>query len=222
MDVYTFNTKKYTENPTAVTAGWKLRVKKITELVGNNQTVLDLGCFDGTVGKYILDNQNIVYGVDASSVAVPKAIQKGIKAKIGNLEEKLDFPDNFFDVVVAGETIEHIFEIDFFMKEIHRVLKPNGYVVMSTPNLAALGRRLMLLVNINPHIDMSNGTSFGGHIRYFVKHTLFELLNRQGFKITHFTSDVINLNASGKLYLAKLASLIPTIGSTLIVKAQKL
>jgi 2-polyprenyl-3-methyl-5-hydroxy-6-metoxy-1,4-benzoquinol methylase len=219
MDVHSFNTERYAE--TTVTPGSAIRVGKLVSLVGQGKTVLDLGCLDGAIGEHLLQNQNIVYGVDASENAVPKAVQKGIKAKVGNLEEGLDFPDGFFDVVLAGELIEHIFDIDSLVNEVHRVLKNNGYFVLSTPNLAALGRRLMLLANRNPHIEVSSRNA-AGHVRYFVRHTLFELLCSHGFKISHFTSDVINLSASGKLRFVKLASLIPTFGASLIVKAQKL
>jgi 2-polyprenyl-3-methyl-5-hydroxy-6-metoxy-1,4-benzoquinol methylase len=219
MDVHSFNTARYTE--TAITPGLAIRIGKLVSLVGRGKTVLDLGCLDGTVGEYLIQNQNVVYGVDASQNAVPKAVQKGIQAKIGNLEEGLDFPDAFFDVVLAGELIEHIFDIDLLVNEVHRVLKSNGYFILSTPNLASLGRRLMLLVNRNPHIEVSSKNA-AGHVRYFVKHTLFELLCSHGFKISHFTSDVINLSASGSLRLARIVSLIPTLGASLIVKAQKL
>jgi 2-polyprenyl-3-methyl-5-hydroxy-6-metoxy-1,4-benzoquinol methylase len=218
MDVYSFNTERYGETP--INATFVIRMDKLVSLVGQGKTVLDLGCRDGAVGERLLQNQNIVYGVDASQNAVPKAIQKGIKAKVGNLEEGIDFPDDFFDVVLAGEIIEHIFEIDFLLAEVRRVLKNDGYFVLSTPNLASLGRRLMLLVNRNPHIEVSSKQA-AGHVRYFVKHTLFELLCSHGFKVSHFTSDVVHLSASGKLRFAKLASLIPTLGASLIVKAQK-
>jgi 2-polyprenyl-3-methyl-5-hydroxy-6-metoxy-1,4-benzoquinol methylase len=219
MDVHSFNTERYAE--TTVTSGSLIRVAKLVSLIGQGKTVLDLGCLDGAIGERLLQNQNVVYGIDASQNAVPKAVQKGIKAKVGNLEERLDFPAAFFDVVLAGELIEHIFDIDSLVNEVHRVLKNNGYFVLSTPNLAALGRRLMLLLNRNPNIEVSSRNA-AGHVRYFVKHTLFELLRSHGFKISHFTSDVINLSASGKLRFVKLASLIPTLGASLIVKAQKL
>jgi 2-polyprenyl-3-methyl-5-hydroxy-6-metoxy-1,4-benzoquinol methylase len=219
MDVKSFNTARYSE--TSLAAGAEIRIGKLVSLVGQGKTVLDLGCLDGTIGERLMKRQNLVYGIDASKEAVPRAIQKGIKAKIGNLEERMDFPDGFFDVVLAGEILEHIFETDFFLNEVHRVLKSNGSFVLSTPNLAALGRRLMLMVNRNPHIEVTSGINSAGHIRYFVKHSLFELLSSHGFSILQFTSDVVNFNASGGLRSVQLASMFPSLGASLIVKAQK-
>ena len=50
---------------------------------------------------------------------------------------KLPFEDDFFDVVVSFETIEHIIDYDKFVLEIKRVLKPGGQLILSTPNRLA-------------------------------------------------------------------------------------
>jgi len=47
------------------------------------------------------------------------------------------FEDNCFDAVTAFELIEHLFDPDHFLKEVYRVLKPEGTFVLSTPNLAS-------------------------------------------------------------------------------------
>jgi 2-polyprenyl-3-methyl-5-hydroxy-6-metoxy-1,4-benzoquinol methylase len=98
MDPYEFNTEAYKESQ------WRPddpRVKRILPLVGNNQTVLDLGCLDGTIGELLAKNGNTVYGIDASKSAIPRAVERGIKAELGNLEEPLRYDDKTFDVVSA-------------------------------------------------------------------------------------------------------------------------
>jgi hypothetical protein len=60
-----------------------------------------------------------------------------------------------------------------------------------------------------------------GHIRYFVKDSLFNLLESHGFIIDHFTSDVINFNNSGKHFSTKIARMSPSLGKTLIIRARK-
>ena len=47
------------------------------------------------------------------------------------------FKDNFFDVVIANQIIEHLYDTDLFIDEIRRVLKKNGYCIISTENLAS-------------------------------------------------------------------------------------
>ena len=218
MDVYKFNTAAHEQFRCDQR---DIRVRRAVPLVGRGGIVLDVGCFDGTIGELFMQAGNMVYGIDASQVAVPKAVAKGIKAKLSNLEEPLDFPSEMFDVVFAGEVLEHVFNIDLLLSEIHRVLRPMGSLVATTPNLAGLGRRLFLLVNKNPHIEVSFTGSSAGHIRYFIKDTLFSILQKHGFRITNFTSDVVNFNSEGTIRSFCLARAFPTLGKSLIVKAQK-
>lgn len=223
MDTSEFSNKRYITSPYNSDDS---RIKIILRLVGKSGVVLDLGCLDGTIGFELIKLGNKVYGIDASKKSVELACEKGIRAFVGDLESPLDLSyASSFDVVVAGEIIEHIYQVNNFLDEIYKVLKPTGYLVLSTPNLASLGRRLMLLLGINPHIEVTLRTTPnytpGGHIRYFVKSTLFNLLNEHGFEIVEFTSDVINLNEKGSLGMEYMAKLFPTFGRSLIVRAKK-
>lgn len=202
--------------------GDQVRSETLVAFTGTGGRILDVGCLDGTIGAMLLGRgHREVYGVDLSSSAVERALSMGVQARVGDLEGKLEFADGFFDAVVAGEIIEHIYNIDLFLGELRRVLKPGGTLALSTPNLAALGRRLLLLCNRNPHIEISFTGEAAGHIRYFVKGTLLAILAKHGFTVETLTSDVVNLNASGSLRLRRLATLVPTLGRCLIVKAVK-
>lgn len=198
------------------------RIEAIVNLAGGNKRVLDIGCYDATISQLIAQNHNEVYGIDISAEAVKIANQKRIKAYCLDIEnEELPFDNIFFDVIVASEVIEHIFDLDSFFNRINRVLKPDGYLILTTPNLATLGRRLLLLFGKNPFIETIFKEGWGGHIRYFVKDSLFELLNVYGYRVDYFTSDVVNFNGSGNLFSSRLAKIWPTIGKTLIVKVSK-
>ena len=220
MDPYAFNTRAY---PQSRCGGDDVRLSRVFPLVGTDRTILDVGCLDGTVGELLLRRGNVVYGIDAVAPAVETAVRRGIQARVGNLEERLDFPDAMFDVVFAGEVLEHIFAVEGLLTEIHRVLKPGGHLVATTPNLAALGRRLLLLANRNPHIEISFAdNTAAGHIRYFIRGTLFDLLRKQGFRVTDYTSDVVNFDSSGRIRSLWLARLFPTLGKSLIVRATRI
>ena len=133
------------------------------------------------------------------------------------------FNDNFFDIVVAGEVIEHILDTDFFFNEIKRVLKSNGFLILSTPNTASLGRRILLLLGKNPYFEASYGfppEALAGHIRFFTKDLLLSFLKYKGFEIITFTSDVVNFTSSGSLSNKLIADIFPTLGHCLIVKAK--
>jgi 2-polyprenyl-3-methyl-5-hydroxy-6-metoxy-1,4-benzoquinol methylase len=219
MDPFLFNAGAYTKSRCDQDDS---RVKVVLPLVGKAGRVLDVGCLDGTIGELFLKLGNEVCGIDASEPALKMARTRGIDARLGNVEERFPFGDAQFDAVFAGEIIEHIFDVDAMLSEIRRVLKPQGVFVVTTPNLAALGRRLMLLLNRNPHIEISFTGDAAGHIRYFVRQTLVDILAKHGFKVDVFCSDVINFNASGSLCSYALARLFPTFGKSLIVRATKI
>ena len=219
MNPYAFNTQAY---PKSRCDESDVRLDRIFPLIGTGRTILDLGCLDGTIGEILLRRGNVVHGIDAAAPAVATAVQRGVQARVGNLEERLDFPDSQFDVVFAGEVLEHIFDVDTLLSEIHRVLKPGGHLVATTPNLAAMGRRLMLLLNRNPHIEISFTGDAAGHIRYFIRSTLFDLLRKHNFHVTDYTSDMVNFDRLGRVRSLWLARLFPTLGKSLIIRAARM
>jgi 2-polyprenyl-3-methyl-5-hydroxy-6-metoxy-1,4-benzoquinol methylase len=218
MDTYAWSAEAYTNS---IYTEDDIRVKRILPLVGKAGRVLDVGCLDGTIGLALKKLGNEVYGIDASEPGIMEARRRGIDASLANIEEEFPFPDGMFDLVFAGEVIEHIFDIDHLFKEFSRVLKPAGTLVLTTPNLAALGRRLLLLFNRNPHIEITFTGDDAGHIRYFVKSTLFDLLLRHSFLSVQLTSDVVNFNRKGTIRSFQLARLFPPLGRSLIVKARR-
>ncbi|MDA8161789.1 MAG: methyltransferase domain-containing protein [Desulfobacteraceae bacterium] len=200
----------------------KVRLEKIVKLVGTGNKVLDIGCYNGIIGSILIKNGNEVYGIEINPQVAENARQKGLKVKIQDIENQFDFEDNFFDVVVAAEIIEHILDTDFFINEIKRVLKPKGVLILSTPNVASLGRRIFLLLGENPYFEASFGyppKAHAGHIRFFTKDLLFGYLKYKGFEIIKFTSDVVNFTSSGKIVSKLFAYLFPTFGRSLIVRA---
>ncbi len=199
------------------------RVNAIVKLAGKNHSILDLGCGTGYIGEKIIAKGNKVYGIDYSSGAVKRARKAGLIARQGDLiKGKLPYKTKMFDGVIMGEVIEHVIDTDAFLREASRVLKDNGYLIITTPNIASFGRRLMLLFGINPHIEYYYREDSAGHVRYFTKKTLFSLLADNGFKAEKFTSDEINFDPAGRIKTRIIAELIPTIGRTLILKARKL
>ena len=198
------------------------RVKTLVEMVGFGKKVLDVGCGDGEIGARLLSKGNEVYGLDISESCVIRAKDRGIRAEVIDLEEgNFPFKDHF-DVVLAGEILEHVFDTKSFLGKIHKSLKDKGELVLSTPNLASFGRRLLLLVGKNPLIEASLENGAAGHVRYFIKDTLLALLENNGFKVIEFKSDLVNFNASGSVRSDHIADLFPTLGKCLIVKCTKL
>lgn len=199
-----------------------LRIKKAVLFIPENSLVLDIGCGDGTISVLIRELKNCkVVGVDISSNALKLAKKKDIEVIQHNLEEPLPFKDSSFDCVFAGEIIEHIFDTDFFVREIWRVLKPHGKLIVTTPNLAGLGSRISLLLGKKPWMINNRLTSeSAGHIRYFVAKDLVELLEDNGFKVVKLTGDCVKILPN--LCIKFLSDLEPSLSLHLIVVSEKI
>jgi len=109
--------------------------------------LLDIGCGEGTVSLELQERGFKVYGIDFSYVAVNKAKEKGINAIEHDVDKDgIPFEDTFFDVVWAGDVVEHVFDPIFLLKEIHRVSKTNGKILMTIPNDINLGTRISVFL----------------------------------------------------------------------------
>ena len=99
--------------------------------------VLDLACGEGYGSSLIANVARSVTGADISDEAIQHASEtykkSNLKFRQGNATT-LDFPDASFDVVVSFETIEHLAEQAKMIAEIRRVLRPDGALVISSPN----------------------------------------------------------------------------------------
>ena len=100
------------------------------------KTVLDIACGTG-YGIAILKKQaRHVTGVDVDAEAATQALvecDEGADVLLGN-GLGLPFRDASFDVITSFETLEHLHERTIFLTELHRVLKPDGILLLSTPN----------------------------------------------------------------------------------------
>ena len=151
----------------------KIRINKLLKLIGSGKNVLDLGCWDGSISEIIKNNDNNVSGVEVSDVAIKKAREKGIN--VFDIDLNSDWQGSIkekYDVILAGEIIEHIFDTDKFLQNIYGALKEGGCLVLSTPNVASLGRRIFLLFGINPILETTARSNDAGHIRYFTFNNL--------------------------------------------------
>jgi methionine biosynthesis protein MetW len=119
---------------------------------GPGRRVLDLGCRDGALTQaYAGENQ--VVGVDADRDALSEAERLGIETHWADLDEPLPFEDASFDVVVAGELLEHLRDPGRLVDETLRVLRPGGAFVASVPNAFRLKNRLRFLLGRKPEDD---------------------------------------------------------------------
>ncbi len=101
--------------------------------------VLDVGCGDGQ--HTVLFQEKVhckkIIGIDGLEGRVTAAKKRGVEALVCDLEREWPFPSQHFDAVISNQVIEHLRDLDNFIQEIHRILKPGGYCVVSTENLSS-------------------------------------------------------------------------------------
>lgn len=106
--------------------------------------LLDVGCGTGYFLKYIsgVDNSWKLFGVEPNDALRKVAkMNSGLQIKKGNLGN-LPFKNNYFDVVTCNDVLEHSIELTKNLKELHRVLKPNGVLLIQSPNYISYMARL--------------------------------------------------------------------------------
>jgi len=113
----------------------------------------------------------------------------GIQAVRADLErDRVPIENGWADCAVFSEVLEHLnpYYVGHAVSEINRVLRLGGILVLTTPNIASLFRRLRLLLGIQPQ--------YGLHVREYTKREVEDLLARHGFRVLRsFYSDVNDL-----------------------------
>jgi 2-polyprenyl-3-methyl-5-hydroxy-6-metoxy-1,4-benzoquinol methylase len=104
--------------------------------IGPFEDLCDLGCDNGEwtmeLGRHC--SAKHVFGVEMVAESARLAQANGVHTAIANLDEAFPFEDASFDIVHANQIIEHVKDVDHFIEESIRVLRPGGLVVISTEN----------------------------------------------------------------------------------------
>tara|TARA_B100001063_G_scaffold240820_1_gene266614 strand:- start:853 stop:1449 length:597 start_codon:yes stop_codon:yes gene_type:complete len=123
----------------------KSEYKIIADIIEENTRVLDVGCDDGSLIEFLKKNKNVdVRGIEISKEKVQTCISKGLTVIEGNAEFDLkQFPNNSFDYVVLGQTLQAFINPEIVIKELLRVGKK---AIVTIPNFGHWKVRLNLLM----------------------------------------------------------------------------
>lgn len=140
--------------------------------IGVGKNVLDLGCRDGTLTKYYAQG-NKVLGVDIDKNLLDIA-QKKLKIDVKHFDVYDDWKfESKFDVVVAGEILEHLYYPENILKKISQVLNPRGTLLLSVPNGYIFSSRIRFLIGQGfPALDDPT------HINVFSQRSLKTILSK--------------------------------------------
>jgi methionine biosynthesis protein MetW len=164
--------------------------------------LLDLGCNDGTFTVELARRIGAgeARGVEFVAALAAEAAARGVQVISHDLNEPLPYDAESFDVVHSNQVIEHLEKTDVFLKEIRRVLAPNGFAIVSTNNLASWHNVFSLVLGMQPtpcHVsdEVVVGNRFDPkrgrehpekgftHLRVFAYDGLKELLELHGLAV---------------------------------------
>ena len=159
--------------------------QKLLALVGRAGRVLDVGCSSGYLAERLQARGNVVVGLDLDEGAARHARRFCEAVHVGDVERMdLPFEASSFDVILCGDLIEHLRDPQAFLERVRPLLKANGRLVLSTPNVANWAIRLSLLFGRFHYTE--RGILDRSHSHLFTRKTLRECLEAAGYRITKF------------------------------------
>ena len=144
---------------------------------GTGARLLDIGCSSGALLQSAMTHGFDAEGVEPAAQAAEFAKSAGLKVFHGYLEEAR-FPASSFDAVTLMEVIEHLPDPSALLREVWRILKPNGVLVVGTGNGASWTVRL-----VGARWGYFQVAEHGGHISFFNPGSLAMLAQRCGFDV---------------------------------------
>ena len=167
---------------------WNRRLKIVKKFIRTGK-LIDVGCGEGLF-IYCAGQQGYdVSGVEISDFAVQYAKEKFKLNIINSKLEESNLPENSFDIITFWHVLEHLSSPDITLKEAYRILKPGGFLFLSTPNIEDLiGQEFYRLIN-GHYFQISTPESQEPHLYHFSAKTLSILAKRCNFKIRKTGTD---------------------------------
>ena len=147
--------------------------------------ILEVGCASGGFAQYLRDGSE-VWGVEPHVGAAFVARTKLTRVLTGTYEEAAsDLPNNYFDVVVCNDVIEHMVDHDRFLEIIKSKLKPGGCIVGSIPNVRHITALFKLLI-LKDWQYSDSGILDRTHLRFFTARSERRTFAEHGWKLEEF------------------------------------
>lgn len=193
------------------------RKKRTLELTKDIKgDVLDVGGGEGFISKELVSLERKVYIIDIIPSLLEKAQGSGLIPIKADIKHEIPFEDERFSCILLTEILEHIFDTDKLIMEVKRVLKPNGILILSVPNVSSLCSRITMLKGSLPNwID-----NYGPHIRAYNYYSIINQLKKHGFTIEQVKTNIIFIPKI-RLLIKWNFNWLQNLGESIVVKARK-
>lgn len=198
------------------------RYRKVNEVLKKfpKGKILEIGCCGGEYLEFLRKKGWKVKGIEISKKAVQRAKSKGIDVKTYDVNKKIPFKDESFDIIFAGELIEHVFDDVGFLNECHRLLKKGGGMIITTPNLLSLKNRVLMLFGFDPRYSLSPY-----HYHVYTLRVLKSMFKKSKFKSPKFIGNFIIYSKNREPFFGSLfekwANFMPSLSEHFVAYAKK-
>lgn len=204
MSGYQFNKAKYGTH------------RLILSWLGKNKLVLDVGCSSGYLGVHSKENR--FYGIELNRKEAKKVRRVYERVFVGDVEKLINFPLPLpqFDVIIFADILEHtVHPQKTLIYFVNNLLKNDGEVIISLPNIAHLSMRLSLLAGRFDYTEA--GILDKTHLHLYTLRSANKLINESGLEVE---SVAYSSNRFGRL-IKKCPSLGTILGFNLIFLCRK-
>ena len=158
---------------------YRIILPVINRYIKDKKKILDIGCGAGTLDFYLANKGHDVTGIDISDKAIESCIQTAKNLELKNVKFKqVDFPketiNDKFDFIIFSEVIEHLEDDQLALKQIYKLLKGGGILILTTPSINAPLHKWGLTKEFDKKV---------GHLRRYHSKEINEMVTKAGLDI---------------------------------------
>jgi len=153
---------------------------------GRGRRILDVGAADGFVSRKLTEHGWRVTGIEGDPALAQAGAPYCERMITANLNREVPEAQGPFDAILYGDVLEHLIDPLRALVELNRSLVPDGFVIVSVPNIAHVYIRLLLLLGRFDYLD--RGILDNTHLRFFTARSLRTLLDDAGLVVERFSA----------------------------------
>lgn len=183
----------------------QVRADLLDRIGTDAKSILEFGCGEAPLGAALKARQNCrVVGVELDKAAAAVARRRIDDVYNLDVRELVRILDEQFDWIVGGDIVEHLDDPWTFLADLRRLAHPEGRLLLSLPNLSNASIVADLMAGRFDYVYM--GLTCAGHLRFFTRATIEEMLVMTGWQAVEITPQLLPLSPAAGELIAKLTA----------------